>query len=362
MFRNMKNALYKSLFKAFKKAETHRHPLNYLFWECTLRCNLNCLHCGSDCTADSRIPDMPAEDFLNVLDSIPKPSDLFTVVITGGEPLMRKDLEACGRAIRRRGFRWGMVSNGIFYDEKRHNSLLNAGLGSLTFSLDGFEHSHNWLRNSPAAFRKTERAIELAVSAKRLTFDIVTCVNQKNFDELEALYAFLLDKDVKAWRLFTITPIGRAKNYDELFLTDNQMRSLMDFIIEKRKEKRIDVKFSCEGYVGAYENKVRDGFFFCRAGINIGSVLIDGSVSACPNIDRSFAQGNIYQDDFWELWQNRFKPFRGRSWTQKGECADCSKYSECRGNGMHYWHGDKQNVLQCHYKQILGTQTAGHTI
>jgi radical SAM protein with 4Fe4S-binding SPASM domain len=169
------------------------------------------------------------------------------------------------------------------------------------------------------------------------------------------LYAFLLKKGVKAWRLFTITPIGRAKDFDELFLSDNQVRRLMDFISEKRKEKRMDVKFSCEGYVGDYEFKVRDNFFFCRAGINIGSVLIDGSVSACPNIDRSFAQGNIYKDNFWDIWQNRFKPFRDRSWTQTGECADCSKYSECGGNGMHYWHGDKENVLQCHYKQITGS-------
>ena len=45
----------------FRKKETQLHELNYLFWECTQRCNLNCQHCGSDCLASSRYKDMPFE-------------------------------------------------------------------------------------------------------------------------------------------------------------------------------------------------------------------------------------------------------------------------------------------------------------
>ena len=78
-----------------------------------------------------------------------------------------------------------------------------------------------------------------------------------------------------------------------LLLDSIQMRYLMDFIKSSRQNSSVDIKFSCEAYVGAYENKVREGFFFCRAGINIGSVLADGSISACPNIDRKKNQGNI---------------------------------------------------------------------
>ncbi len=44
------------------------HRLNTLFWECTLRCNLACRHCGSDCRVDPQVPDMPLADFLKVLD------------------------------------------------------------------------------------------------------------------------------------------------------------------------------------------------------------------------------------------------------------------------------------------------------
>ena len=348
----MNASLEKFIFRQFKKSETNYHELNYLFWECTTRCNLNCRHCGSDCSKDSVFKDMPLTDFLKALDTIQSPSKNFTVVLTGGEPLLRPDIELCGREIRKRRMRWSMVSNGYLYDEKKHIALLNAGLGALTISVDGLEQSHNWLRNNNKSFERVDRAIGLAANTPRLNFDVVTCVSQRNFHELEEIRQYLISKGVKAWRLFTIIPIGRAKDDPEMFLTDNQLKELMEFISQARKKEEIEVKFSCEGYVGTYESKVRDTPFFCRAGINIGSILIDGSISACPNIDRSFAQGNIYRDNFFTIWQTKYQLFRNRSWTRTGKCADCKDYKDCQGNGLHYWHGDRKNPLVCHNEHL----------
>ena len=75
-----------------------QHPLKQLFWECTLRCNMHCRHCGSDCKVSSLTPDMPVADFISVLDEIAlvqDPADTF-IIVSGGEPLMRDDLEHCG--------------------------------------------------------------------------------------------------------------------------------------------------------------------------------------------------------------------------------------------------------------------------
>jgi radical SAM enzyme (rSAM/lipoprotein system) len=295
---------------------------------------------------------MPLSDFLAALDTIKTKTPNFTVVLTGGEPLMRKDLELCGREIRQHGARWSLVTNGYLYDRQRHNSLLNAGLGALTISLDGLETNHNWLRNSSDSFSRVDSAIRLAASSSRLNFDVVTCVNRRNIGELLHLYNYLISKGVKAWRLFTIVPKGRAKGNPDLFLTDFEFKELLDFISLKRKERIVDIKFSCEGYVGGYELKVRDSFFFCRAGINIGSVLIDGSISACPNIERSFSQGNIYSDNFSEIWESKYHVFRNRSWTRNGKCEMCTEYSDCLGNGMHNRTGIKENVLICHHHKI----------
>jgi len=305
---------------------------------------------------------MPAEVFLKAVDSIKSIPQNFTVVFTGGEPLLRKDLELCGKELRKRGFKWSIVSNGYLYDKKRHISLLNAGMGALTISLDGLKESHDWLRNSKKSFEKVINAIELASSSNRINFDIVTCVNQKNINELKQIRELLISKNVKAWRLFTIIPIGRAVQNPDLLLTNNQFVQLMDFIVESRKSKEIDVKFSCEGYVGEYEPMIRDSYFFCRAGINIGSILIDGSISACPNIDRTFSQGNIYTDNFYETWENKFQPFRNREWTKIGQCESCKEYKDCQGNGFHNWHREKKNVLVCHKEKIEKATKCQHTI
>ena len=218
------------------------------------------------------------------------------------------------------------------------------------------------MRGRPGSYARAESAIALAAAAPRLHFDVVTCVNKRNFSELEALFERLQALGVRQWRIFTVIPIGRAADDPDMQLRDEEFTALMEFIARKRKEipgqagdddKGMKVTFSCEGYLGRYEGKVRDVPYFCHAGINIASILIDGRICACPNIDRdAFSQGNIYEDDFFDVWEHRFQPFRDRRWTRKGRCADCPVWRDCLGNGMHNWHGDCAEVLNCHYAKI----------
>ena len=83
----------------------------------------------------------------------------------------------------------------------------------------------------------------------------------------------------------------------------------------------------------------------------VASVLIDGSISACGSIRANYHQGNIYQDDFWEVWQNKFQPYRDRSWMRKDECKDCKYFRYCRGNGMHL-RDSEGKLLLCDLKKL----------
>lgn len=345
----MLNKISNYFHNKFRENESRIHELTYLFWECTHRCNLKCLHCGSDCISVAKTQDMPFEDFLNAILPLKNKykANSITVVITGGEPLLRNDLPQCGKILRKNGFRWGIVTNGFAYNSEIHAKLLSAGMGSVTLSLDGFEESHNWLRLNNNSFKNALQALDLISSTNRLFYDVVTCVNCKNISELSKFKNFLISKKVMTWRLFTIAPIGRAMNNKDLKLTSIQLKQLMDFIVQSRIDKQIDIKFSCESYVGEYEKKVRDSFFFCRAGINIGSVLIDGSISACPNINRHFVQGNIYNDDLLDVWENQFKIMRNRNWTKKGICLKCKDFNDCNGGAMHLWDEKKDCILSC---------------
>ncbi|MBP5540120.1 MAG: TIGR04133 family radical SAM/SPASM protein [Bacteroidales bacterium] len=380
------NPASRALFRLFRANETRVHELNYLFWECTTRCNLRCRHCGSDCKDCSGEKDMPFEDFLKAFDTIPadKRPHPFTVVITGGEPLLRPDLPEIGRELRRRGVGWSIVSNGWLYDEEMHRRLMAAQMGALTISLDGLEEDHDWMRGREGSFARAINAIAIAARQPHLNFDVVTCVNQRNLPHLQEIYDQLEALGVKQWRIFTIIPIGRALDHpepgvraDNLHLTDAQFVQLMDFIAARRTAGGImNTTFSCEGYLGPYECKVRQTPYFCHAGINIASVLIDGTICACPNIDRQhFGQGNIYTDNLWEVWNTRFQPFRNRDWARQGQCKDCKAFKDCLGNGMHNWHavgdqqgangiiipqampGDTISLINCHYHKILRHQS-----
>lgn len=328
------------------------HPLTQLFWECTLRCNLRCQHCGSDCKVQELTPDMPFEDFSKVLDSIAAHTDQHKVmvVITGGEPLMRSDLEACGREIYLKGFPWGMVTNGYALTEERFQRLRHSGLHSITVSLDGLEEDHDWMRGRPGSFGRASEAIRI-IARSGITADVVTCVNARNIDSLPAIREHLISLGMKAWRLFTVFPQGRAKGNRDMQISGEQLRRVLDFIVETRREGRIRCDFMCEGFTGPYEGKVRDGFYTCSAGLTTASVLSDGSISACASIRADYHQGNIYTDDFWTVWNERFQPYRDRSWMNKGECAQCRHFRYCMGNGMHL-RDENGELIQCVYNKM----------
>lgn len=351
---NTKLKLALELERLRRHNEKSLHDLQQLFWESTLRCNVSCRHCGSDCRSVVTQPDMPAEDFLKVIDEQIEPHvnpHKVMIIISGGEPTIRKDLAYIGSELSKRGFPWGMVTNGMLLTEQKFKELRGAGMLSMTISLDGKEEDHNWMRGNKLSFQNAVRAIKLAAADRRLTWDVVTCANRRNIQYLSQLREFLWDIGVRRWRIFGIDPMGRAKDDPELMLTDEQFTYMLDFIVSEREAGR-RVSYSCEGFLGDYEGKVRDYLYQCAAGISVASILIDGSISACTSIRGKYYQGNIYKDDFWDVWENGFKNYRNRDWMRKLEpCNTCKMFRYCEGNGMHL-REENGELMLCHLKRI----------
>ena len=329
------------------------HPLRTLFWECTLRCNLACRHCGSSCLPIVRQRDMPLADFTPVLDEIARHTDPGRVMVftVGGEPLVRPDLIECAQAITARGFRWGFVTNGMLLDYDMLRRLIDARLQSIAVSIDGMEADHNWQRGHPQSFRRAVRAVKLLMHTRHVCWDVITCVNRRNLPRLAELRDLLTDIGVSRWRIFTIFPAGRAKGNDDMLLSPEQYRRLMDFIVETRSEGRIRVSYCCEGFLGEYEGRVRDHAFRCDAGLMTASILADGSISGCLSIRSRYDQGNIYRDSFWDVWENRFAAYRNREWMRQGLCADCKAWPYCEGNGMHL-RDDEGSLMLCNLQRL----------
>ena len=134
----LRQRLALEVFRKIQDLRIERHELRTLFWECTLRCNLACRHCGSDCRTELDTQITPHVDPHRVL-----------VILSGGEVLMRPDLERIGLELYRREYPWGMVTNGLALDARRFEALLRAGLHTITVSLDGFADDHLYIRRNP---------------------------------------------------------------------------------------------------------------------------------------------------------------------------------------------------------------------
>ena len=221
----------------------------------------------------------------------------------------------------------------------------------VSVSFDGFEQEHNYIRRNPRSFDRALEAIRRIVRQPGLAYDVITCVTGQMVPRLAEFKELLIAEGVGWWRLFTIFPVGRARNDESLRLTDGQFREVLEFIRRTRREGRIDVSYACEGFLGRYEGEVRDDFYQCAAGVSVASIRVDGAISGCTSIRSNFHQGNIYRDDFWEVWQNRFQPFRDRSWARTGACATCDMFRYCQGGGMHL-HDDDGALLYCHYHRL----------
>ena len=329
------------------------HPrLTYLFAELTDRCNLACLHCGSSCgggngrSLDTRL-------LLRTLEEVAEDFEPRSVMIclTGGEPLLHPDFFEIAGKIHALGFPWGITTNGTLTDAACAQKMAALGLGSVTLSLDGLEQTHDALRRVKGCFRKVLRAVEHFHSAG-IGVQITSVIHSGNYHELERLYNLMCRLKVESWRVINIEPIGRALEHPELLLSDGEMLGLLDFIREKRYAAGtpMDVCFGCSHYLSyEYERELRDNYFICGSGIYVGSILCNGDIYSCLDIERrpELVQGNIARDRFSEVWREGFREFRSDRTLLCEKCRGCSEREFCAGDSTHTWDFDNHQPMFC---------------
>ncbi len=340
-------------FDRYRRLETREHTLRYLFLEITRRCNLSCRHCGSDCKHDEAAKALTTESWLKIISDI---HDNFgrdvCMVLTGGEPLMHPDLGRITAHLASLAMPWGMVTNDHLLTDDALAQLQADRINAITVSLDGPQASHDHLRNQPGSFGKVVAALGRVARSEIPLRDVVTCVHPGNLDALDETAEILLEVGIPAWRLFRIFPSGRAARDPALNLTFEQTGRMLQWLEDNRsrlKSRGLAVGASCEGYLPfARDRKVRDTPFFCRAGVNFGSILTDGTVTGCSNNDPTFAQGNVLEHNFRYLWETRFEAFRDRRWLAETTCVGCSEAARCRGGSIHLWSLGQRSPRFCY--------------
>lgn len=319
------------------------HQLQYLFWEATLECNFRCEHCGSSFGPEEKRNELSTKEIKKAFSDISRDFDPkeIMVAITGGEPLVRKDLLKVTKHISDLGFSWGLVTNGFLLDQKMAKELKNKGMKTVVVSIDDVGGDHDTFRGVKGAYNKAIAAIHhLAKIGGFSDIQITTTVTKKTINTLDNLYDEFHDLPIDSWRVMGVSPIGRAKENQNLLLNKDEIITLLDFIKEKRssKDTPFEVTYGCESFLDVeYEGAVRPYFFECRAGINVASILQNGDIFACPNIPRiqDRIQGNVRSDQFKKVWEERFDFFRDPENFKSKECNECEHWKYCEGGSVH---------------------------
>jgi len=294
-------------------------------------CNARCSFCPNWTTADSR--SLPAQVWIDFASRLQANAGLHTVCITGGEPLLYPELPKLIRGMRQIGIRSSVITNGWLLTERRCDELLEAGVGELNVSLDGFQELHDEMRGVPGLFERCTAGVRyLKQQRPELLIGVVTLLCGTNLATLPAFMDWLLEElpadhvGFQAYnQLSPELPDGKSWSTDLLRRDPHWPR---DLALLGRVMEHIATRFAThprfrnpvaqlEKFVQYFEDPDRDLGIRCPAGTLACLISALGDVTGCM-LDPPV--GNILDHDPIDLYVNRLRPARQRARTCTINC------------------------------------------
>lgn len=313
-------ALFKKLFLdlniKYYDLQKSLRELKSIGIEITGRCNLQCKHCYMDSRKENFSEEISCDQWLEFFDNLKSEfGNKVSIQITGGEPSIRSDIFIILAHLKKLGFRVGLASNGLLLNSKNIKELKKYVL-TLSISLDGFEESHNYLRNS-SVYRQTVENIESAKKSGIENLTIKTTVYKNNFKQLEDFYEFIQSLGIGTWHLFAMEPNGRGSSSKQDVLSIEEYKQLCDFVDKIKKDKEKNIKIIFEEQPDSFlEEKTYNcnKYKLCHAGISSCAILYNGDITSCIQDNRNIVYGNIKKDKFKDVWENGFKINRSKKY------------------------------------------------
>lgn len=258
--------------------------LNYVWngpysvsFEVTYACNARCKHChlGGPVKAEERATPKRLGQVSEAIHSV-------EVILSGGEPLMRHDLEDIARAIRRKNGPPYIVctTNAGLLNKKRYQSLREAGVDQFSISLDYPDERHDEYRGIPGLFQKIRDLISELDSSANKPITLSCCVQRDNFRDMLKFARLAADWKVRV-NFSTYTWL-RTKN-KEYLLTKEDLPELREIVNQLLELKKRNKNFYASSYT--FQRMIRyfeDGYIpGCRAGQRFFVVNPNGAVSPC---------------------------------------------------------------------------------
>jgi len=187
-----------------------------IFWELTKACKLKCRHCRAEAIPEPLEDELNEEEALGLLEDIKSFGEpLPLLILTGGDPLMRRDLPQIVRRAHELGMRMGIAPAVTDLLDHEALELFRRYDLAVSISLDGMEDAHDFIRNERGHFRRTLSALRMLIN-HGLRLQVNTLVCRENLSDLPKVAGLLKGLGIKVWELFFLVRVGRGSELEEL--------------------------------------------------------------------------------------------------------------------------------------------------
>jgi radical SAM protein with 4Fe4S-binding SPASM domain len=259
------------------------------------------------------------------------------LILSGGEPLLREDLEEIARAASSRGATVVVGTNGTGLTTSRIEGLKAAGVRGVAVSVDSLRPSyHDKFRHGRGSLEETQAAVA-RLREQRLDVVIQTTVTKGNRAELQRLVAWAAEEGAVAFNCYFLVATGRGAGLGRGDLSPEDYETVLADLARWQRDYRgrLMVRAKCaphfmrhvhqldpESPILNYETRCPCGTQYCR-------ITPDGKLTPCPYLPEE--AGDLNRMSFGEIWRTAPLFQQLRTGSLGGKCGTCEYRRLCGG-------------------------------
>lgn len=320
------------------------HSLRLVAWETTRNCNLSCIHCRASATNGPYSGELDTDQSFRLLDQIAEVGKPI-VILTGGEPLLRKDIFDIAKHGDNLGLRMVMAPNGTLITQEVAKKMKDSGIRRISASIDGATRKfHDKFRGVDGAYDAALQGIN-HVKTAGIEFQINTTITKSNLDQIPSILKLAEDLGAAAHHIFLLVPTGRGKYIVDQEIDAKEYEETLNWFYDQREKTSLQLKATCaphyyrilrqraksEGKTVDFHTHGLDAVTRgCLAGTGFCFISHTGVVQPCGYTD--VVCGNITQASFGDVWNNSTVFLKLRDFKQlEGKCGRCAYKAVCGG-------------------------------
>ncbi|MDA2913376.1 radical SAM protein [Acidobacteriia bacterium AH_259_A11_L15] len=216
-----------------------------VFWELTKGCNLRCIHCRATAQELASPLDLSTPGALKVIEQVSSYAHPI-LILSGGEPLFRKDLFQLASYAVERGLLVALATNGTLITPEVAARIRSSGIRRVAISFDGADApTHDSFRGIPGAFEAGQRGLK-NVQEVGLSTQINTTIARHNVHQLPQILEMALALGVDALHTFLLVPVGCGVNIaDEQMVPAAEYEKILHWFYDREREGRLELKATC---------------------------------------------------------------------------------------------------------------------